>query len=805
MEKILKKYQKNLEKSISNINRYSKKISKINLRNMLIMSVFISIVILKVTRSYIVNLPSKVFYILVISILILFWVIPIIVSKVIYKKYIRVIDKNIKSINKNLNNLYDKYQEKLIKKINSINNDIEINSVSASIYIENDELVEYELSQKIFKEKEDKINKEIYLDNEEKVKYLEETILLIEKFQNTEIYKYFEFISSNNLITQYIPDSDYKKTMDNINKVFKIIDNYFNRRKNLIKNIKQPLDLGIDGEKTVDKYLNIYEDEIINLSNIRLEVNGNSIENDNILITRKGIFILEVKNIGSTGSYSILVQSDGRWIKKFINGTEEVIDFNATEQNDRHIAILQKFLNNKLNRSIQSNNYLQAEGIVVIANNTLDIKNESMQNIYRISEVYRYINKFDNVLTYDEMLEIKDIILKENLKPKKYAILDYKSEISNNIKVFNDLISNIYNEKRNLCTIYKYLEDSRYIECCEWLNKSGILKEFNNSKFESFVSVPNISNEFLTQIGVSSNYNKEKLEEISEFNININKNKPRARGIVIIAIITAVMVGYMNLLYIPGELKSSLRYEKYGYVDENGRTRIRHKYDYVSEFENGLAIVGKNNKYGVIDKIGKEIVNIKYEDKCLKRFENGLIGIKKGNKWTVLNENGKIVSSKQYDTLEDCGGDIICISINKKYGLMDKTGQEVIETIYDSGSTRYLDGGHGPMGSSPNKTKIVILKKENENFIFDNKGKEISRNEYQQINDFYYDCAPVKINNKWGFINNEFKLIVPAKFDRVTKFTRDYSRYTSLTTALGKINGETYRIYQNGLYEKIQN
>lgn len=777
MDKIFKKNKEKLERHISEINKYSKKNSNIKSTYLLIVGVSISIVFLKFTRSMMIKLPSTIFYAIVIGILIIPFIISIIKITTSHKKYMKKIDKNIKNIYESLNNIYDDYEEKIIEEINKIDINTKIISVDASTYIYDDKLSEYELNQNIFKEKENEFNKEIYLDNEDKVRYLEEAISIIEDFQNSPEYKKFEVIRSGNLITQYLPDCDYKETMANINQVFRVMDNYYKKRKQTLINIKKPLDLGLDGEKFVDEYLKIYEDEIINLSNIRLEVDGMSIENDNILITRKGIFILEVKNIGASGSYSILIENDGRWIKKFSNNSQEVITFNATEQNDRHIAILQKFINNKLNRSIQQHNYLNIEGVVVIANNTVDIKNESMQNIYRISEIYRYINKFDDILSYDEMLKIKDIILEEKLQPKKYPILNYKSEINHNTRLFYDLINRLDNEKQNLCNVYEYLNESGYIECCEWLNDSNILREFKFSKFSNSVKKVYIPNQVLESFDILS---KENSINIKKIDFEINQDKPKISRIAIILILSIILSASMGLFYKPGELRATSE----GYVDDNGKIRIKAKEKYTMHLafsDNGVAKVQSGSKWGLIDILGNEVVETKYDD--INFYDNGLIAVNLDGKWGFINSKGVEIVKPKYKELKKYDKDLICVNLDGKWGIIDENAKEVVEPVYQYVSTEQ------------HMRKYIVIKKDGKYGLLNRKTLEIALDiQYQGIIELYsYEIIKIKVDNKWGILNRDTleELLVPT-YQEMGSFDNNHG------VATVKLNNKWGLIDSNG-------
>lgn len=287
--------------------------------------------------------------------------------------------------------------------------------------------------------------KELYKINE--ISNLEEMIEVIKEIETL-------ILENRNIYSDIIdnlPISIKSKEYSQILEQYKI---YIEQRSKEINFLKKSLQIGKDGEDRIDEYLKPYDDEIINLSGVRLEVEGNSIENDNILITRRGIFVLEVKNIGSTGSYNIKIEKDGRWTKEFTNGKSEVINFDATTQNDRHVVYLKRFINKKLNRDID--NYIDIEGLVIIANNIINIKNYSEQPVYRMQEIYRHISKHNILFSGKEMLEIKNIIIQNSLPPKKVNIIDYYKELINNIESIRYISdSNSINYANDILTIMK--------------------------------------------------------------------------------------------------------------------------------------------------------------------------------------------------------------------------------------------------------------------------------------------------------------------------------------------------------------
>src|SRR5687767_3558247 len=52
--------------------------------------------------------------------------------------------------------------------------------------------------------------------------------------------------------------------------------------------------------------------------------------------------------------------------------------------------------------------------------------------------------------------------------------------------------------------------------------------------------------------------------------------------------------------------------DQWGFSDQNKKLIIKAKYDSADPFSEGLARVVRNNKYGFIDKAGKEVTAFKY-------------------------------------------------------------------------------------------------------------------------------------------------------------------------------------------------
>lgn len=183
--------------------------------------------------------------------------------------------------------------------------------------------------------------------------------------------------------------------------------------------------LGEGGERRVADTLRGYSDQIILLPNIRLEVEGESIENDFILLSPYGIYVLEVKNLGSGGGYSLRIEKDGRWSKVYGQRTE--IMSNVVAQNERHILYLEKHINQKLERPLDD--YIRVQGMVVLANDVVDIFNESDDLVVRYTNIMSTIRNRPIIMKEAEIKEIAGILQESSLPPKKYPVINGFHEV----------------------------------------------------------------------------------------------------------------------------------------------------------------------------------------------------------------------------------------------------------------------------------------------------------------------------------------------------------------------------------------
>ncbi len=212
---------------------------------------------------------------------------------------------------------------------------------------------------------------------------------------------------------------------------------------------------------------------------------------------------------------------------------------------------------------------------------------------------------------------------------------------------------------------------------------------------------------------------------------------------------------------------------KWGIIDKSGKTVVQFKYDNVKEFSEGLLNCSLNGKWGAIDSKGKVIIPFEYEDLFPK--SDNLIGFKKNKKFGFINTNNKIVIEPKYDDIINFSENIAGYKLNGKWGIINKIGQKITEPLYDS------------LGAV--KENKVLVSLNNKYGFIDNKGREVIPIVYDYANNFSDGMAIIgnlQENNKllYGFIDSKGTEVIPIIYDKVTNFTDGIASVYSIDSGI---------------------
>lgn len=178
------------------------------------------------------------------------------------------------------------------------------------------------------------------------------------------------------------------------------------------------------------------------------------------------------------------------------------------------------------------------------------------------------------------------------------------------------------------------------------------------------------------------------------------------------------------------------------------------KYYQAGAFSEGLAAVQMNNKWGFVDKTGKEVIPLQYDGASF--FSNGLAAVEKNSKWGFIDKNGKEIISLQYSGAGDFCEGLAAVLKNGKIGYIDTTGKEVIPCTYDD-ALGFLEG-------------LAKVKKGGKWGFIDQTDKEVISFQYDDATSFFQGLAGVKKNGKWGCIDKTGEVVVDFQYDDMGTF-----------------------------------
>lgn len=134
------------------------------------------------------------------------------------------------------------------------------------------------------------------------------------------------------------------------------------------------------------------------------------------------------------------------------------------------------------------------------------------------------------------------------------------------------------------------------------------------------------------------------------------------------------------------ELFRIIKNGKYGYVNELGQEIIACKYKLSYPLGNDLyACMGDSNKWGIVSKTGVAITPIIYDKFLTDFYRKEYIIVRKDNNSGVLDIKGKEVVSCEYEDVIDVlskFGYFVVIK-NNRYGIVDQEGKKVFQTKFE--------------------------------------------------------------------------------------------------------------------------
>ena len=278
--------------------------------------------------------------------------------------------------------------------------------------------------------------------------------------------------------------------------------------------------------------------------------------------------------------------------------------------------------------------------------------------------------------------------------------------------------------------------------------------------------------------------------------------------------------------YSKGNLITFSHNKKWGFKDKDTREIVVPlKYDFIGKFSDDKAVIMINFKYGYVDKNGKEITRLKYD--FAKESKDGYAPVKRDDKWSIVDINCSEISPFKYDSVDYFQGDFAHASINNKFVLINKKGEEITKRFYDKigefnenlqiaskdfyqkeedveytcsicnspvdKDDKYCKNCNADLseviyeGEQVNKVfneNIALVKLNKKYGVIDNKGDEIIPLIYDSIEYFPDGMLKVKENHKYGILAKNGGKLISCSYDEMIKLPNSVYKLT-LNNKLG--------------------
>lgn len=182
-------------------------------------------------------------------------------------------------------------------------------------------------------------------------------------------------------------------------------------------------------------------------------------------------------------------------------------------------------------------------------------------------------------------------------------------------------------------------------------------------------------------------------------------------------------------------------------------------------YEENVLKVKKDDKYGLIDLSGKELLPIQYQDITPIQGIKNAFKIKENEKIGICNDEGTIIIKPEYIDITNLGKEsedgYIFQSENKMFGLVDYSNKQILEPKYDeiqkvSGNNLYVVNEQG-------KTKVI-----------DKTGKDIITKGFDSIVSISKSTGTsagiiFKKDEKYGLMDLSGEIKIKATYDKLSE------------------------------------
>lgn len=195
---------------------------------------------------------------------------------------------------------------------------------------------------------------------------------------------------------------------------------------------------------------------------------------------------------------------------------------------------------------------------------------------------------------------------------------------------------------------------------------------------------------------------------------------------------------------------------RWGVIDlATGKTLVACHYDLISKCSNGVMKVGRKDKYGFLDRYGREVIPCKY--KGANFFYDNHIVVWTDDATITMDNLGRVIPSDSSAPISGYSEGLAIIIRNGKSGYVNMQKTIVISCEYDM--------------AWPFSEGIALVKKDKETYAINKRGERVFKiSGYMEVASFVDGYAKVMKDGKWGCIDVTGKEIIPCMYEAVGDF-----------------------------------
>lgn len=212
-----------------------------------------------------------------------------------------------------------------------------------------------------------------------------------------------------------------------------------------------------------------------------------------------------------------------------------------------------------------------------------------------------------------------------------------------------------------------------------------------------------------------------------------------------------------------GDVAIVIKNNKYGLINKNFELILDAVYDKIVSADDDIFCIYQNEKWGFADSFGQILIEPKYLS--YGEYYNSYFKDVDfdGNKiYLYINRMNKKIKLIPFDNVYYMNENVAPVLLNYKWGYIKNSGELICKPQYDE--VNIFSGGMG------------IIKKDSLYGFVDLYGQEKIPCQFEDESIFKYGYAAVKQNGKWGFIDAFGKIVVECVYDYVSDFVNGFAR-----------------------------